>query len=228
MGENNYRLETRLIRAGEPEPRILGAVSMPIFQTAQYVYAGETDYHDLKYIRLNNTPNHVAIHAKLAPREGAEDALVTGSGMAAITTTLLTVLSAGDHLLIQDSLYGGTHDFVTKDLGSFGITFDFVNADRPDSWDQELRPKTRAIYVEPMSNPLLQIPDLEAVAAFARDHGLVSLVDNTFASPMNYRPPEHGFDLFLTSATKYLNGHSDIVGGALIGRKGLGERRKHR
>ena len=221
-------IDTKLIHAGEPDPRILGAVSIPIFQSAMFEYGGETDYHDIKYIRLNNTPNHIAVHQKLMALENAEAALVTSSGMAAISTALLTVLSAGDHLLIQDSLYGGTHDFVTKDLGSFGITFDFVNADRPDSWDQQLRPKTRAIYVETMSNPLLQIPDLEAVAAFARNHGLVSLVDNTFASPMNYRPPEHGFDLSLHSATKYLNGHSDIVGGAIIGRAELVDRIKHR
>ena len=221
-------IDTKLIHAGEPDPRILGAVSIPIFQSAMFEYGGETDYHDIKYIRLNNTPNHIAVHQKLMALENAEAALVTSSGMAAISTALLTVLSAGDHLLIQDSLYGGTHDFVTKDLGSFGITFDFVNADRPDSWDQKLRPRTRAIYVETMSNPLLQIPDLEAVAAFARDHGLVSLVDNTFASPMNYRPPEHGFDLSLHSATKYLNGHSDIVGGAIIGRAELVDRIKHR
>jgi len=221
-------IDTKLIHAGEPDPRILGAVSIPIFQSAMFEYGGETDYHDIKYIRLNNTPNHIAVHQKLMALENAEAALVASSGMAAISTALLTVLSAGDHLLIQDSLYGGTHDFVTKDLGSFGITFDFVNADRPDSWDQKLRPKTRAIYVETMSNPLLQIPDLEAVAAFARDHGLVSLVDNTFASPMNYRPPEHGFDLSLHSATKYLNGHSDIVGGAIIGRAELVDRIKHR
>ena len=221
-------IDTKLIHAGEPDPRILGAVSIPIFQSAMFEYGGETDYHDIKYIRLNNTPNHIAVHQKLMALENAEAALVASSGMAAISTALLTVLSAGDHLLIQDSLYGGTHDFVTKDLGSFGITFDFVNADRPDSWDQKLRPKTRAIYVETMSNPLLQIPDLEAVAAFARDHGVVSLVDNTFASPMNYRPPEHGFDLSLHSATKYLNGHSDIVGGAIIGRAELVDRIKHR
>lgn len=221
-------IDTKLIHAGEPEPRILGAVSMPIFQSAMFEYAGETDYHDLKYIRLNNTPNHLAVHQKLAALENAEAALVTSSGMAAISTALLTVLSAGDHLLVQDCLYGGTHDFVTKDLGSFGITFDFVNADRPESWDQKLKPGTRAIYVETMSNPLLQVPDLEAVVGFAKAHGLVSLIDNTFASPVNYRPPEHGFDLSLHSATKYLNGHSDIVGGAIIGRADLVERIKHR
>src|SRR5436190_20944605 len=113
------RLETKLIHAGEPEPRIEGAVSMPIFQSANFEYGNEQDYHSLKYIRLNNTPNHVALHEKLAALENAEAALVTASGMAAISTALLTILSAGDHLLVQDCLYGGTHDFVAKDLGAF-------------------------------------------------------------------------------------------------------------
>ncbi len=221
-------IDTKLIHAGEPNPRILGAVSIPIFQSAMFEYAGEAGYHDIRYIRLNNTPNHVAVHQKLAALENAEAALVTASGMAAISTALLTVLSAGDHLLVQDSLYGGTHDFVTKDLGSFGIAYDFIDADDPASWKKKLKPKTKAIYVETMSNPLLKIPDLEAVPAFAREHGLVSLIDNTFASPVNYRPPEHGFDLSLHSATKYLNGHSDIVGGAIIGPAALVERVKHR
>ena len=109
------RLETNLIHAGEPHPRIAGAVEMPIFQSAMFEYAGETSYHDLGYIRLNNTPNHKALHEKLAVLEGAEAALVTSSGMAAISTTLFTVLSAGDHILAQSVLYGGTHDLLTLD-----------------------------------------------------------------------------------------------------------------
>lgn len=222
------RLETKLIHAGEPEPRIQGAVSMPIFQSANFEYAGEADYHSLKYIRLNNTPNHVALHQKLAALENAEAALVTASGMAAISTTLLTILSVGDHLLAQDCLYGGTHDFITKDFAAFGIEFDFINADDPDSWKRKLRPNTKAIYVETMANPLLQVADLRAVVESARAHGLVSLIDNTFASPVNFRPPEWGFDLSLHSCTKYLNGHSDIVAGAVIGRADLVEKVKHR
>jgi cystathionine beta-lyase/cystathionine gamma-synthase len=225
---DHFRIDTKLIHAGEPNPRILGAVSMPIFQSAMFESAGEADYHDIKYIRLNNTPNHAAVHQKLADVENADAALVAASGMAAISTALLTVLSAGDHLLVQDCLYGGTHDFVTKDLGSFGIAFDFVDGNDPADWKRKLRPSTKAIYVETMSNPLLQIPDLDAVPAFAGEHGLISLIDNTFASPVNYRPAEHGFDLSLHSATKYLNGHSDIVGGAIIGRADLVERIKRR
>jgi len=224
-----YRyLETKLIHAGEPEPLIGGAVSMPIFQSATFEYTGQTSYHDIKYIRLNNTPNHIALHGKLASLENGEAALVTASGMAAISTALLTVLCSGDHLLVQDCLYGGTHDFITKDFATFGIAFDFMDGDDPGSWKGKLRPNTKAIYVETIANPLLQVADLKAVVEFAKSHGLISLIDNTFASPFNFRPPEWGFDLSLHSCTKYLNGHSDIVAGALIGRADLIEKIRHK
>jgi cystathionine beta-lyase/cystathionine gamma-synthase len=221
-------LETKLIHAGEPDPRIQGAVSIPIFQSSTFEYGGGTDYHSIKYIRLNNTPNHLALHQKLAASENAEEALVTASGMATISTTLLTILATGDHLLAQDCLYGGTHDFITKDFSSFGIEFDFIDADDPDSWKRKLRPNTKAIYVETITNPLLQVADLRAIVDFAKGHRLVSLIDNTFASPVNFRPPEWGFDLSLHSCTKYLNGHSDIVAGAIIGRTDLVKKVKHR
>lgn len=191
---------------------------MPIFQSANFEYAGEQDYHSLKYIRLNNTPNHIALHEKLAALENAEAALVTASGMAAISTALLTVLSEGDHLLVQDCVYGGTHELIHRDFGGFGIAFDVIDAANPDSWKRLLRPNTKAIYVETIANPLLQVPDVQAIVAFAKDHNLASLVDNTFASPVNFRPAEWGFDLSLHSCTKYINGHSDIVAGAAIGR----------
>jgi cystathionine beta-lyase/cystathionine gamma-synthase len=177
---------------------------------------------------LNNSPNHQALHEKLAALENAQSALVAASGMAAITTTLLTVLSAGDHLLAQDCLYGGTHDFLMKDFAGLGLDFDFVDGDDLDSWKSKLRPNTKAIYVEAMSNPLLQMSDLKAVSTFAKEHGLVSIIDNTFASPINFRPAEWGFDISLHSCTKYLNGHSDTVGGAAIGRADLVEKIKHK
>jgi cystathionine beta-lyase/cystathionine gamma-synthase len=214
-------IETKLIHAGEPSPRIEGAVSMPIFQSATFAYRGETNYHDLRYIRLNNTPNHVALHRKLAAIESAEAALVTASGMAAISTTLLTLLSAGDHMLAQDCLYGGTHDLLTAELPRLGIAIDFIDAADAESWRNRVRANTRAIYVETISNPLMQVGDLAAVVEFAHEHNLVSIIDNTFASPVNFRPAECGFDLSLHSCTKYLNGHSDIVAGAVIGRAKL-------
>lgn len=210
-------IETQLVHAGEPLPRIAGAVEMPIFQSATYEYGGEESYHDVRYLRTNNTPSQLALHAKLAALEQGEAALVTASGMAAISTTLLTVLSPGDHLLAQSCLYGGTYDLVTGELARLGISHDFIDGDRPESWAALLRPNTRAIYVEAMSNPLLEVIDLEAVVQFARAHRLTSLIDNTFATPVNYRPLAAGFDLALHSATKYLNGHADIVAGAVVG-----------
>lgn len=224
MEQQNQQLETKLIHAGEPEPLINGAVSIPIFQSSTFEYAGQTSYHDLKYIRLNNTPNHVALHRKLASIENAEAALVTASGMAAISTTLLTVLSCGDHFLAQGCLYGGTHDLITKDFPSLGIAHDFIDGDDPGSWLQKIKPNTKAIYIETMTNPLLEVADIQAVSNFAQEHGLVSIIDNTFASPVNFRPAEWGFDLSIHSGTKYLNGHSDIVAGAVIGKASLVEK----
>jgi cystathionine beta-lyase/cystathionine gamma-synthase len=214
-------LETMLIHAGEPRPLISGAVSTPIFQSSTFEYAGQKSYHDLRYIRLSNTPNHDVLHRKLAALEGADAALVAGSGMAAISATLLTVLAGGGHLLAQDCLYGGTYDLLTHDFPGMGIEVDFVDGDEPASWREMIRPTTKAIYVEAMSNPLLGVSDLRAAVDFAAENGLLSIIDNTFASPVNLRPTELGFDLSLHSATKYLNGHTDLVAGAVIGRREL-------
>ena len=217
MGKTNRAIDTKLIHAGEPNPLIQGAVSIPIFQSSTFEYAGQESYHDLRYIRLNNTPNHVALHEKLAALENGEAAVVSGSGMAAISTTLFALLSAGDHFLAQDCLYGGTHDLITKDLPAYGISSDFICGKDPVAWKELLRPNTKAVYVESITNPLMQVANLKAVVEFAREHRLYSIIDNTFTSPINFRPLEHGFDLSIHSCSKYLNGHSDIVAGAVIG-----------
>jgi len=214
-------IETKLIHAGERRPRIEGAVATPIFQSSTFAYEGQTDYHDLKYIRLSNTPNHEVLHARLAALEGAERALVASSGMAAISAALITVVGGGGHMLAQDCLYGGTHDLLTQDFPRLGIEVDFIDVNEPATWREALKSNTKAIYVETISNPLMQVGDLIAAVDFARQHKLVSMVDNTFASPINFRPHEAGFDLSLHSATKYLNGHNDIVAGAAIGRGAL-------
>ena len=217
-------ISTAAVHAGEPQPRIGGAVSMPIFQSSTFLYEGETDYHAGRYVRLNNTPNHEALHRKLAALENAEAALVASSGMAAISTSLLAVLGAGDHLLVVDCPYGGTRGFVVDDLPRWGITHTFIDGDDPADWREKVRPNTRAILVETITNPLMQVPDLPAVVEFAAAGNLVSMVDNTFASPVNFRPAELGFDLSLHSCTKYLNGHTDLAAGAIIGRAVLVDR----
>jgi cystathionine beta-lyase/cystathionine gamma-synthase len=208
-------IETQLVHSGE---RVVdGAVCLPVFQSATFLLEGDRAYHDVRYARLSNTPNHDVLHAKLAAIEGGEAALVTASGMAAITTSLLSFLRSGDHLLVQDCLYGGTHGFVTHELPELGIAYDFIDGDDERSWPRLLRPTTRAVYVESMTNPLLGVADLPAVVRFARAHGLVTMIDNTFASPVNFRPLDVGFDLSIHSATKYLNGHDDIAAGCVIG-----------
>jgi len=216
-----HRIDTRLIHAGEPAQRIMGAVSLPVFQSSTFEYAGQSDYDDLKYIRMNNTPNHAVLHGKLAVLENTEAALVTASGMAAITTTLLALFRPGDHILVQDCLYGGTQDFITSDFAALGVEFDFIDADDPADWAAKRKSNTRGLYVETITNPLLQVGDLKGLAAFAAEHRLISMIDNTFATPVNFRPAELGFDICLHSGTKYLNGHSDIVAGAVIGKADL-------
>lgn len=223
-----HKIETKLIHAGEPEEKYGGAVNMPIFQSSTFEDTGQGDYHEIKYIRLNNTPNHIVLHEKLAALENAEDALVTASGMAAISASLLTLLKSGDHFLAHKSLYGGTYTFIKNDLLDLGIECEFIDASDSRGWEEKLRLETKLIYVETITNPLLNVLDLNAVVSFAKKHHILSLIDNTFATPINYRPIEHGFDLSLHSATKYLNGHTDIVAGAVIGSKDLITKIKHK
>jgi cystathionine beta-lyase/cystathionine gamma-synthase len=222
------KIDTQLVHAGEPRPRIEGAISMPIFQSSTFEPGENAGYHDLGYIRLSTTPNHTALHHKLAALESTESALVTSSGMAAISATLLTLLRCGDHILVQKCLYGGTFDLITRDLPNYGIEFDFLDDDNPENWRDLLREKTRLIYVETMTNPLLEVTNLEGVVRFARENDLIPVIDNTFASPVNFQPLQAGFDLAIQSATKYLNGHSDIVAGVVTGREKLVTRIKHR
>jgi cystathionine beta-lyase/cystathionine gamma-synthase len=221
MNTRYTSIDTRLVHAGEPRPLIKGAVTMPVFQSSTFEYGGEEETEDITYIRLNNTPNHRALHEKLAAVEGGESALVTASGMAAVSAALFAALKPGDRLLMQKGVYGGTYAFATRDLKELGIEVDFVDGNDPGSWRKALTPQTKVLYVESIGNPLMEVPALEEAAAFAREYGLMSMIDSTFTSPVNFRPPEHGFDLSIHSCTKYLNGHSDIVAGALIGRREL-------
>jgi len=210
-------IETKLIWSGSIKPGVHGAVSMPVFQSSTYEYAEEGTYDDVRYIRLNNTPNHNVLGKRLADIEGAEAGLVTSSGMAAISTALLTFLKPGGHLIAQNTLYGGTYDFITKDLKNYNIEYDLIEGDKPHEWKKYLKPNTKAIYVESITNPLMEVCALKQAAAFAKENNLVSLIDNTFTTPVLFRPIDLGFDISLHSATKYMNGHNDIVAGAVIG-----------
>lgn len=227
-GAPDDHLSTLLVHAGEPRPRIGGAVNVPIFQNTVFELPAQPEVSDIIYPRLSNLPNHRALSAKLAALEGGAAATVFGSGMAAISTTLLTVLRAGDHLLVQEGVYGGTHAFLTDDLVELGIGHTFVDGEDPTAWQAALRPTTRAFYTEAISNPMMHVADHRAVVDFARAHGLVSIIDSTFATPVNFRPLSLGYDLSLHSATKYLSGHSDIAAGVAVGSADLIERVQHR
>ncbi|MGH3649039.1 MAG: trans-sulfuration enzyme family protein, partial [Micromonosporaceae bacterium] len=208
---------TVTVHGGERVPGPEGSVVFPIYQGTVYGVPPGTDYHGIKYHRLSSTPSQAYLHDKLAALEGAEAALATSSGMAAITTALLSVMRAGDHLIAGNVLYGGTHDFLTQHAEQLGWTYTLVDPARPETWGEARTDRTRAFLVESITNPLVRVGRLREVAEFASRHGLVSIIDNTFATPVNFRPLSVGFDLVFHSATKYLNGHSDLVAGAVMG-----------
>lgn len=208
-------LDTRSVHAGEPTPRIEGAVTLPIFQTSTYTFGGPDD--ELRYVRYNNSPNHEALHEKLASIMETESALVAASGMAAISSALLTLLDPGDHLVAPQALYGGTLDFFDRLLPRFHVDHSFLPTGGADAWKQAVNADTKLLYAESIANPRLEVPDLEAMVAFADEHDLVTVIDNTFASPVNLRPSTLGFDVVLHSATKYLGGHSDLAAGVTGG-----------
>ncbi len=214
---------TRAIHIGEEKHGVAGPVAPSIVRSSTFTFAnteemkrwaeGRSDAYI--YTRYGN-PTLAVAEAKLAALEGGEAALVTASGMAAISSALLAVLSAGDELIATRQLYGGTYRLLRDTLVRFGIRVQHVEADLEGA-EQLITPRTRALYVETPTNPTLRLVDLERAAQLARRHNLVSLVDNTFASPVLQNPLQAGFDIVLHSATKYLGGHSDLLGGAVIG-----------
>ena len=224
MHGNGESMDTVAVHGGEPRPGPEGSAVFPIYQGTVYEVEPGTGYHDLKYIRLNSTPSQRYLHDKLAVLEGAEAAVATSSGMAAVTTILLSLMRAGDHLLAGDCLYGGTHDFLTGRAADLGWSFSFVDAGRPETWEAARTDRTKVFLVETITNPLMRVGLLDQVADFGRREGIVTVIDNTFASPVNFRPLQAGFDLVFHSATKYLGGHSDLVAGAVMGGADLIER----
>src|SRR5256712_13892224 len=189
------RPDPLLIHAGEPRPRDGGAVAMPIYQSSTFEETEARGYHDIRYARLSNTPSHEALHSKLAALEEAEAALATASGMAAISASLLSVLRAGDHVIAPEGLYGGQPDLMSRDLPRLGIAVTFVPGDDPAAWRAAATARTRGLYVEALTNPLLRAADLPAAAPSARERDPVSIIHNTFATPPPLRPRRHGSDL---------------------------------
>ena len=204
---------TQCVHTGEVKDPVYKGVVSPMYLSTAYAF----EQVDIKrYPRYYNTPNQEGLQLKLAALEGAEHALVFGSGMAAVSTALLGLLKHGDHVVFQNDIYGGTRNFVKTEFPKQGIEFDFTDGLQAEDFSQLIRPNTKGLYIETPSNPLLKLVDLAALAELAKAKGIWTMIDNTFASPVNQNPIAWGIDVVVHSATKYLGGHSDITAGAVM------------
>lgn len=217
------RFATNAVHSGTQH--IGDAVNTPIFQSSTYKltderYAGWAAgaQHTLLYARLS-TVNSDAVAQKLAALEGGEDAETFSSGMAAISTTLMAMLNQGDHIVASTDIYGGTYGLLTEEFPRFGISTTMADMRDSTSYEAAIQPNTKILYIETLTNPVLKICDIEAMAEVAKRHNLLLIIDNTFASPWGCKPLTMGVDLVIHSTTKYLGGHSDILGGAVVGSK---------
>ena len=211
----DWGLGTRAIHAGQAHDPSTGAVMTPIYATSTYAQSSPGVHQGFEYSRTHN-PTRFAYERCVAGLEGGTRGFAFASGLAA-TSTILELLDTGSHVVCMDDVYGGTFRlFERVRRRSAGLDFSFVDLTDPAAFEAAIRPDTRMVWVETPTNPMLKVVDLQAVAAVAKRHGLLVVADNTFASPILQRPLEHGADLVMHSATKYLNGHSDIVGGMVV------------
>jgi cystathionine beta-lyase/cystathionine gamma-synthase len=211
------RKDTQCVHSGTHKDPGTRGLNTPIFTSSSFEYL---DTPENVYPRYFNTPNQKSIVRKLCDLENAEEGLLFSSGMAAISTAMLALLKSGDHVVLQKDIYGGTHHFVTADYERFGIEYTFVS-NRADEIEKAVRKNTKIIYIETPSNPLVLITDIKAIVQIARAKKAISIIDNTFATPINQNPIDLGIDIVTHSGTKYLGGHSDLCCGAVLTRKDL-------
>lgn len=211
---NNHKkgVNTICTHVGEvKDEQFQGAVS-PIYMSSSYAFM---DVDVKRYPRYFNTPNQEALCKKIAALEGTEAAMIFGSGMAAVSTTILAFLQHGDHIVLQKTLYGGTYNLVVEEFTKYGIDYTFTDGLDKTAFAKAITPKTKVLYIETPSNPLMTITDMQMVSDLAKEKGIVTMIDNTFASPINQNPLKFGIDIIIHSATKYMGGHSDICAGAV-------------
>ena len=208
------RRKTKLIHGGISEDPATGAVSFPIYQVSTYKQEGVGGHKGFEYSRTGNPTRH-ALEELIKDIEGGKAGFAFGSGMAAITAVIM-LFNSGDHVILTDDVYGGTFRVMTKVLNRFGIDSTFVDTSDLENIKSEIKPNTRAVYLETPTNPLLKVTDIEAAAKLAKEHGLLTIVDNTFSTPYWQNPLELGADIVLHSATKYIGGHSDVVAGLVV------------
>lgn len=214
--QNKLGINTTCVHTGEvKDEQFKGAVS-PIYMSTSYAF----DNVDVKrYPRYYNTPNQEMLCKKIAELEHTEDALIFSSGMAAISTAMFAFLQKGDHVIIQQVIYGGTYNLIVTEFDKYGIEYSFTESDKADDFAPLIKENTKIIYIETPSNPLLGITDMTAIATIAEENDIITMIDNTFASPINQVPMDFGIDIIIHSATKYMGGHSDISAGAIAASK---------
>ena len=217
----NRQPSTLAIHAGEDELTTRAPVVPPVVQSATFVWADPAD-GPLLYTRYGNNPNQVQLARKMAALEGMEASVPLASGMAAVAMTLLALTEAGDHVVASSRLYGATHALLTTELPRRGVTATLV--DPVGDWEAAVRPETRVLYLELPTNPTIRVVDPRPVVRLARQRGLTVVCDATFASPINFRAADHGLDVAVQSATKYLGGHSDLIAGVVSGPREVTER----
>ena len=205
-------IDTKCVHSGGGTDTITGGVNTPIFPSSAHEYL---DVEDAAYPRYFNTLNQKVLVQKICELEGAEDGIVFSSGMAAISSVLLAFLKSGDHVVLQDEIYGGSHAFVDMFFDRFGISYSFV-ATNAEAIEAAIRPETKVIFIETPTNPLLGIIDIRAVADVAKRNDCLTIIDNTFATPILQNPIEYGIDIVVHSGTKYFGGHSDLSAGAAV------------
>ena len=212
MKNKKLGLNTICTHVGEtPDEQFKGAIS-PIYLSSSYEYM---DVDVKRYPRYFNTPNQEYLCKKIAALEHAEAAMIFGSGMAAISTTLLAFLKSGDHIVVQNDIYGGTRNLMEAHFANYNIEFTFTESLKVSDFEKVIQPNTKMIYIETPSNPLFKLVDMEAIGKLAKSRQLLSAIDNTFASPVIQNPVDFGIDIVIHSATKYMGGHSDICAGAV-------------
>lgn len=214
MHSKNPGLNTICTHVGEVEDKQFKGAISPLFMSSSYAYE---DVEVKRYPRYFNTPNQEALCKKIAMLEKCEEALIFGSGMAAVSTSLLAFLRQGDHVVFPQTLYGGTYNFVVEEFHKYGIEYSFAEGFSEAHFSEKIKANTKVIFVETPSNPLMRITDLEMIARLAKGKDIVTMIDNTFASPINQTPADFGIDIMIHSATKYMGGHSDICAGAVAG-----------
>jgi cystathionine beta-lyase/cystathionine gamma-synthase len=225
MKKHEFLPETESVHGGESLDKRNAPLTQPIYQTSTFQVTDSDQqvratHTDMFYTRYGN-PTHTAVETRIAELEGADAALLFASGMNAITTSILSLVKAGDHIVVQRDIYGGTTKFLSTWLPKLGIETTFVDSTEYDQHERAIRPNTKLLYLESPTNPTLRVVDLRKAASIAKAHGLVSLIDSTFATPINLRPVEFGIDLVLHSGTKYFGGHTDLICGITAGRRDL-------